>query len=102
MRWSVGGIKKLLILRSLRSRRLEGRTPAERGIEPGAQGLQRLLPLLPDHIDLGVVGDRLQRDVRDALVHKTLADVARVGVSFGGVWLTSPSLRCPSGLSASW
>jgi hypothetical protein len=26
----------------------------------------------------------------------------RVGVSFGGVWLTSPSLRCPSGLSASW
>ena len=52
------------------------RVAAERGIEPGAQRLQRLLPLLPDHIDLGIVGDRLQRDVRHPLVDKALADVA--------------------------
>ena len=29
--------------------------------------------------DVGVVGDRLQRDVRDALVDEALADVVRVG-----------------------
>jgi hypothetical protein len=65
-----------LILRSLRSRRLEGRTPPKRGVEPAAQRLQRLLPLLPDHIDLGVIGDRFQSDVRHPLVDEALANVA--------------------------
>ena len=32
--------------------------------------------LLPDHVDLGVVGDRFQRDVRHALIDEALADVA--------------------------
>ncbi len=31
---------------------------------------------LPDHIDLGVVGDRLEGDVRHALIDESLADVA--------------------------
>ncbi len=42
----------------------------------GAQRVQRGLPLLPDHVDLGVVGDGLQRDVRHALVDEALPDVA--------------------------
>ena len=50
-----------------------------------AQGLQRLLPLVPDHVDLGVVGDGLQRDVRHALIDETVADVAvgRLGTRRG-------------------
>ena len=39
------------------------------------QRLQRFLELLPDHVDFGVVGDGLEGDVGDALVHETLADV---------------------------
>ena len=41
-----------------------------------AQRLKRRLALLPDHVDLGVVGDGLERDVRHALVDEALADVA--------------------------
>jgi hypothetical protein len=39
-------------------------------------GSQRFLPVLPDHVDLGVVGDRLQRDVRNPFVDEALADIA--------------------------
>ena len=49
---------------------------AEGGVEPGAEGLQGLLPALPDHVDLGIVGDGFQGDVRHALVDEALADVA--------------------------
>ena len=55
----------------------------EGGVEPGAQGLQGLLPVLPDHVDLGIVGDGFQGDVRHALVDEALADVAMRG-RFGG------------------
>ena len=51
----------------------------EGGVEPGAEGLQGLLPALPDHVDLGVVGDGFQGDVGHALVNETLADVAAGG-----------------------
>ena len=47
----------------------------ERGVQLLAQRLQRRLPLVPDDIDLGVVGDRLERDVRHALVDEAVADV---------------------------
>ena len=52
---------------------------AEGGVEPGAEGLQGLLPRLPDHVDLGIVGDGLQGDMRHALVDEALADVATSG-----------------------
>ena len=38
--------------------------------------LQLRLPLLPDDIDLRVVGDGLERDVRHALIDEAVADVA--------------------------
>ena len=41
-----------------------------------AEGFQGLLPSFPDHVDLGVVRDRLEGDVRHALVDEALADVA--------------------------
>src|SRR5207302_2062566 len=43
--------------------------------------------MLPDHVDLGVVYDRFERDMRHALIYETMADVplhglgARRGVS---------------------
>jgi hypothetical protein len=40
-----------------------------------AQRFQRGLRLLPQHVDLGVVGDRFQGDVGGAFVDKTLAQV---------------------------
>ncbi|MCY1529509.1 hypothetical protein D9M68_646580 [compost metagenome] len=46
-----------------------------------AQRFQRLLPLLPDHVDLGVVGDGFQRDVRHAVIDKAVADVAMHGLA---------------------
>jgi hypothetical protein len=49
---------------------------AHRGIQRLAQGLQGLLPPIPDDVDLGVVGDGLERDVGDALVDEAVADVA--------------------------
>ena len=51
----------------------------------GAQRFELRLPFLPDDVDLGVVGDRFQRDVRRALVDEALADVVvrrRVGLDF--------------------
>ena len=75
---------------------------AEGGVEPGAEGLQGLLPRLPDHVDLGIVGDGFEGDVRHALVDEALADVAtRRRASDGARCVISASLRCPSGLSAS-
>ena len=47
------------------------------GVQVLAQRLHRLLPAFPDDVDLGVVGDGLERDVRHALVDEALADVAR-------------------------
>ncbi len=41
-----------------------------------AQRRQLRLPLVPDDIDLRVVGDGLERDVRHALIDKTVADVS--------------------------
>ena len=52
---------------------------AEGGVEPGAERLQGLLPRLPDHVDLGIVGDGFQGDVGHALVDEALADVAAGG-----------------------
>ena len=49
---------------------------AERRVQFGAQGLQRLLPFLPDHIDLGIVGDRFEHNVWDALIDEALTNVA--------------------------
>ena len=49
---------------------------AEGGVEPGAEGLQGFLRRLPDHVDLGVVGDGFEGDVGHALVDEALADVA--------------------------
>ena len=46
-------------------------------------GSRVCLPGLPDDVDLGVVGDGLERDVRRALVDEALADVAvrrRIGL----------------------
>ena len=45
-------------------------------VELLAQRFQLLLMPLPDHVDLGVVGDRLKRDVRHALVNEALPDIA--------------------------
>ena len=52
---------------------------AEGGVEAGAERLQGLLPRLPDHVDLGIVGDGFQGDVGHALVDEALADVAAGG-----------------------
>ena len=56
---------------------------AEGGVEPGAERLQGLLPRLPDHVDLGIVGDGFQGDMGHALVDEALADIAARG-DFGG------------------
>ena len=53
-------------------------------------------------VDVGVVGDRLQRDVRHALVDEALADVvASRPRSLGGTPVSSASRLAPSGESAS-
>ena len=49
---------------------------AQRGVQPFPQRLQPLLVILPDHVDLGIVGDRPQRDMRHAFINEALADVA--------------------------
>ena len=41
--------------------------------------LQSFLPPLPDHVDLGVVSDRLQFDVGHSLIHEALPDVTARG-----------------------
>ena len=48
----------------------------ESGVQLLAQRLQSFLEPLPDHVDLNVVGDHSGSDVRHALVHEALADVA--------------------------
>ena len=53
----------------------------ERGVQRLAQRLQLRLPLVPDDIDLCVVGDGLEGDVRYALIDKALADVAAGGLA---------------------
>ena len=52
----------------------------ERGVQRLAQWFQLRLPLLPDDIDLRVVGDGLQGDVRNALIDEAVADVAVDGL----------------------
>ena len=52
----------------------------ERGVQLLAQRLQLRLPLVPDDIDLRVVGDGLERDVRHALIDKAVADVSLHGL----------------------
>ena len=47
----------------------------ERGVQLLAQWLQLRLPLVPDDIDLRIVGDGFERDVRHALIDKAVADV---------------------------
>ena len=48
---------------------------SERGVQFLAQRFQYRLPFVPDHIDLRIVRNRLQRDVRHALVDEAVADV---------------------------
>ena len=57
-------------------------TRAKGGVDPLAQRLQRLLEVLPDDVDFGVVGDAAKSDVRYALIDKALADVT-IAVGFG-------------------
>ena len=52
----------------------------ERGVQLLAQRLQLRLPLVPDDIDLRVVGDGLERDVRHALIDEAVADVPLHGL----------------------
>ena len=52
----------------------------ERGVQLLAQRLQLRLPLFPDDIDLRVVGDGLERDVRHALIDEAVADVPLHGL----------------------
>ena len=52
---------------------------AERRVQLLPQRLQLLLEALPDRVDLGVVGDGPERDVRHPLVNEALADVADGG-----------------------
>ena len=70
---------------------------AERGVQLRAQRFKLRLPLLIDDVDLGVVGDRLQRHVRRALVDEALADVLmrrRVGQDFArDLLLLAPAFR---------
>ena len=40
-----------------------------------SERFELFLPLVPDDIDLGVVGDRLEGDVRHALIDEAMADV---------------------------
>lgn len=49
---------------------------AESGVQRGARSVELQLPLLVDDVDLGVVGDGFQREVRDPFQHEALADVA--------------------------
>ena len=71
------------------------------GAQLRKQRLNRLLPFLPDHVDLGVVGDGFEGDVGHALVHEPVADVV-VGGHFGGRLAGDLGFfQLPVGLSAS-
>ena len=52
---------------------------AEGSVEGGAQGFERGLRLLLQHVDLGVVGDGFESDVRRALIDEAVADVVMGG-----------------------
>src|SRR5215472_4753824 len=52
----------------------------ERAGELLAQRLQHTLPLVPDDVDLSVVGDGLEGDVRHAFVDESEANVAVNGL----------------------
>ena len=56
----------------------------EGGVEFGQGVLHRGLDAVPDDVDLGVVGDGLERDVRHALVDEAVADIVMGGVGRGG------------------
>ena len=56
---------------------------AKRAVQFRPQRLQRPLPPLPDHIDLRVVCNRLESDVRDTLIHEPLPDVVAGGAAIG-------------------
>ncbi len=63
---------------------------AERCVQLFLQRFKRRLRILPEHVDLGVVGDRLQRDMRRALIDEAVADVVvrrPVGLDFAGDFL---------------
>ena len=53
------------------------------GVQLFAQRFQLRLPLVPDDVDLGVVGDGFQGDVRHALVDEAVAEVAARGLAGG-------------------
>jgi hypothetical protein len=48
----------------------------EQGVQPRTQRFEPLLGLVPDHVDLGIVGNGLKGYVRRALIDEALADVA--------------------------
>ncbi len=47
-------------------------------VELLSQRFEFFLPMVPDDIDLGVVGDGLERDMRHALIDEAVADVGGV------------------------
>jgi hypothetical protein len=73
----------------------------EGGVESVAERFERLPLLLPNYVDLRVVGDRTQRDMWHPLVDEAMANVTMRWRFLRGLRLTSPSFLCPSGLSAS-
>ena len=66
-----------------------------------AQRLHRFLPALPDHVDLGIVGDNTRSQARCALVDKLWRMLFVKGPSRGGFPVLSASLAAPSLLSLS-
>ena len=58
--------------------------PGEGGVEIGERRLDGRLHRLPDRVDLGVVGDALERDVGHAVIDEAVADVVIGGVGGGG------------------
>src|SRR3546814_6197419 len=52
------------------------RSLANCGVERLAQRFQLELELVPDHVDLCVVGDALERDVRHALIDEAVTKIA--------------------------
>ena len=73
----------------------------ESRVQLDAQRLQLGLPLVPDDVNLGVVGDGFERDVRHAFVDEAMANVPVHGLRQGAVRVTSASLIWPSRESAS-
>src|SRR5204862_545851 len=60
---------------------------AEGNVQVGSQGLKFSLEGFPNYVNFGIVRDRLQRDVRRALIDKALSYVAlrrRIWLNFSG------------------